>query len=114
MFLQTKNDRAADLLYTRVTQELGILQAGPDGKSKISVGRAVICWSCGYCGIPSNTEELTDENKTDESVAKMSARCTGCGDDHETNYVQLIQPDGSGIPWIDCDVSIPIDIPTTV
>jgi hypothetical protein len=101
------------LLYTRVIQELGILSAGPDGKSKISVGKAVICWSCGYCGIPSNIDELTDKSKSDESVANMSAKCTGCGDDHETNYVQLIQPDGSVIPWIDSDVSIPID-PTTV
>ena len=72
---------------------LELVRKGPDGTSSQSMGRAAVCWQCGYVGLPKNA----DAGGRSDAVAQ----CGGCGCDDQTNYVKCKQPDGSVVPWME-------------
>ena len=69
--------------------------AGPDGKSKISIGEAIICFDCGFVGLPVDSE------------TKLTPRCRSCSSKEQINFISFIQPDGSIIPWIELELQCP-------
>lgn len=96
LFCMTRNFALAKRLKQCTDAFLEILSKGPDGTSSQSMGRAAVCWGCGYVGLPKNA----DAGKN--SVAE----CSGCTSDEQTNYVQVKQPDGSVVPWMENKVGM--------
>jgi hypothetical protein len=78
---------------------LKIFAAGPNGNQKISVGQAILCWNCGHVGIPANTDDFPP-TKTDGLMPPF-AKCSACGETEQTNFVEIRQPDGTVIPFIE-------------
>ena len=73
---------------------MATLEAGPDGKSGQKVGRACVCWACGYVGLPKNAAQCSEKGPNPRGV------CAGCGDAAQTNFVRLVQS-GKTLPWIE-------------
>ena len=88
---QTSN---AEKVGDSMERYLKLLANGPDGKTKVSIGKGCICWSCGYLGLPANADAA-------EGDTFVAAKCRVCGLDNDTNYVQGTQPDGTTIPFIE-------------
>ena len=101
VFLSTgiNNGTNAQKCSNAISTALKIFQAGPDGNKKVSVGHAILCWNCGNCGLPKNTTDFP-ASKTDGKMPPM-AICSDCGGCDETNFLRIIQPDGSVVPWIE-------------
>lgn len=97
VFFSAGHQASAEKCHECVTRMLSLLQRGPDGKSKFSIGEAVLCWNCGHTGIPANASTLTS------SVDHKHGVCKKCGDNEQTNFVRGFQPGGSQIPWIEID-----------
>ena len=74
---------------------LGTLAAGPDGKTTQRLGRACVCWGCGFVGLPTNAAHCSEKGSSPAGV------CAGCGGDEQTNFVQGIRADGAKLPWIE-------------
>ena len=55
------------------------------------MGRAAVCWSCGYVGMPRNPD---DGEKSATKDAPLAV-CGGCGDDEQTNWAR-----GSPVPLL--------------
>lgn len=100
VFLQTQINGGSNALkcYDCISEVLKIFTAGPDGNKKVSIGQGILCWNCGQVGLPSNASAFPAD-KVDGKMPPM-AQCSGCGRDDETNFVQICQPDGTIVPWI--------------
>ena len=94
LFKQKGLELAIEKSMNCMEKYLKVLQDGPDGKSKVSLGRGCLCWDCGNIGLPKNQEEA-------EENASVKPICKNCNSDEETNYVDCNQPDGSKLPWIE-------------
>ena len=73
---------------------MALVAKGPDGTSSQSMGRAAVCWQCGYVGLPKNAD-------LGGKGSAVAAKCGVCESDEQTNYVQCKQPDGSIVPWME-------------
>eukprot|EP00232_Nephroselmis_pyriformis_P018644 CAMPEP_0182881028 /NCGR_PEP_ID=MMETSP0034_2-20130328/16928_1 /TAXON_ID=156128 /ORGANISM="Nephroselmis pyriformis, Strain CCMP717" /LENGTH=161 /DNA_ID=CAMNT_0025014041 /DNA_START=11 /DNA_END=492 /DNA_ORIENTATION=- len=93
LFCMTGNLGQAAQVKKDVDALLLILSSPPDGKPT-SMGTACVCWGCGRVGLPRNADAVG------ESLA-VAGQCAGCGEDDQTNFVQLKQPDGTVVPWIE-------------
>jgi hypothetical protein len=89
-----------------VDRLLKLLQDGPDGASKFTLGEAIICWACGHVGIPKNFDEY-QTSVAAGSDKQIYGQCSGCNSAEQTNFVNGVQPDGSRIPWIEKEMHIP-------
>ncbi len=101
VFLQTNinNGENASKCGTCLSNLLKIFEKGPDGNKKVSIGLGCLCWNCGHCGLPANTSEFPAD-KVDGKMPPF-AKCKGCGRNDETNFLQIKQPDGSILPFIE-------------
>lgn len=64
----------------------------PDGKSGVRLGKACICWHCGYCGIP--------KDYTEQQI--QPGPCYNCSSSAQLNWVRVCQPNGKeDLPWIE-------------
>jgi len=100
LFHQTNNDKCLDRLHEDMGRLLSILAKGPDGKTKISIGKGCICWSCGFVGLPSNAQEV------ETTSGFIAATCKLCSLNDDTNFIEGRQPDGSAIPFIEADLAL--------
>ena len=59
-----------------------------DPTKSIKVGRACICWKCGHCGIPKDSEKQV---------------CLHCQESNQVNWVRVLHPNGDQqeLPWIE-------------
>lgn len=105
LFLQTGNQVCGQRLCDCLDNLLKLLAEGPDGKNQISIGRGIICWGCGYVGLPKNMDELSPENEDLDDIQRVKAICQQCNSGNDTNFVDGMQPDGSTIPFIECNSS---------
>ncbi len=94
MFTHLGHTESAARLHGCVRRNLATLEAGPDGKSGQQLGRACVCWGCGYVGLPKNAAQCHPKKATPKGV------CAHCGEDDQTNFVRC-QKDGKVLPWIE-------------
>ena len=57
LFLRVGMVENADKLKEYMDGMITTYKENPDGKSGLRLGRARVCWSCGYCGLPKNYQE---------------------------------------------------------
>ena len=69
-----------------------ILASDPDGAAH-SLGRGVVCWSCGYCGLA----------KDPEAKAPL---CGSCGAD-DANFLRVLADKKQEVPWIQAKTLTP-------
>lgn len=92
----------------------------PDGKTGVRIGKACVCWNCGYCGLPKGTEF----SKQNDSRSQLEARtrtikkkknkkkenttppgpCWSCNESDQINWIQVTQKKDKKIievPWIE-------------
>lgn len=96
LFCMTGNLAQAKQCKKDVDTFLTMLEHGPDGKCAHTMGRACCCWLCGHVGIPKNIKDCA----TGQDVAGI---CGKCNSDAQTNFVQLVQRQGTTtrkIPWM--------------
>ena len=94
LFVHLGHRESAARLHGCVSRAMATLEAGPDGKSGQKVGRACVCWGCGYVGLPKNAAQCS------EKAPKPAGVCAGCGESAQTNFVRLVQS-GKTLPWIE-------------
>lgn len=93
-----------------VSAALKLFASGPNGNQKVSIGRACLCWNCGTCALPANLDDFPAD-KTDGNMPPF-ARCAGCGESEETNFIEIKQPDGTVVPFIQFEMQTgPADDP---
>mmetsp|Transcript_19894 Transcript_19894/g.24292 ORF Transcript_19894/g.24292 Transcript_19894/m.24292 type:complete len:178 (+) Transcript_19894:533-1066(+) len=84
----TGNVESAERMVACVESYLSLVSSEPDGVSQNGAGRAVICWLCGHCALPA------------ASKCKSLVSCASCGNGEQTNFIDVVQPDGSKVPWL--------------
>lgn len=63
-----------------------------DPSKAIKLGRACVCWKCGYCGIPKDYADSQEE----------SGPCLNCQETVQVNWVRVTQPNSDhDLPWIE-------------
>jgi len=83
----------------------------PDGKTNVRIGNGCVCWSCGHCGLPkdSNGEYTTNSsNLADKKKSKvLPGPCGQCGEVDQVNYLVVTRKDEftkkgvTNLPWIE-------------
>mmetsp|Transcript_35953 Transcript_35953/g.49912 ORF Transcript_35953/g.49912 Transcript_35953/m.49912 type:complete len:228 (-) Transcript_35953:19-702(-) len=89
LFCMTRCFNQAQQLKRDTDAFMNLLELGPSGSTSQSMGRACVCWGCGRVGLPKNPE------------GSGAPQCTGCGEDDQTNFVKVLQPNGTFIPWME-------------
>lgn len=109
VFMKTGNTESADRCKSCMERYLQILSSGPTGSLIINIGQACICWSCGFVGLPANTEQLTTNEGESPVRMKMPpfAICKNCSSGDKTNFILGKQPDDSPIPFLEQSNPIP-------
>jgi hypothetical protein len=79
-----------------INKYLGLIAANPDGTSKNNMGRACICWNCGYVGLPENAAHTPKSG-----VRGVLPLCKNCKQDDETNWVKPLNSKKKEIPWME-------------
>lgn len=92
-------------LQTSVETFCRLLESGPPVEA-VSMGVASVCWECGHVGLPVNVAQITKlapAKATKEELSKLeiTATCSRCSGNVQTNLVRVTQPDGSMVPWIE-------------
>ena len=92
-------------LQTSVETFCRLLESGPPVEA-VSMGVASVCWECGHVGLPVNVADVTKlapAKATKEELSKLeiTATCSRCSGNVQTNLVRVTQPDGSMVPWIE-------------
>ncbi len=109
LFLRVGMVDAAETVKRNVADLLDIYANNPDGKSNFLVGRGVVCWACGHCGIPKGGEGNTTVKKDLRNV--KPGPCNKCGEMEQVNWLKVTQKPGSvdvtksnkegELPWIE-------------
>jgi len=97
LFLRVGMVENAAKLKTCVDGMITTYKENPDGKSGMRLGRACVCWSCGYCGLPKNYQE-------GKSKKGPPGPCNHCGEPDQVNWLKVTTQQGkkgSEIPWIE-------------
>ena len=79
--------RAADC----AAQFIELLASPPDGRSSCAVGRAAVCWECGYIGLPRNGDAAPAKG-----YGGPLPQCGRCGSSAQTNFVRVEVGSGGG------------------
>ena len=97
LFLRVGHVGSAFTLHSAATKQLNILSNGPDGKTAYELGRACVCWNCGYVGLPKNKDKCKEKEVVPKGV------CAKCGRDEETNFVRVQSTEGEEkeLPWME-------------
>ncbi|GMH90833.1 hypothetical protein TrST_g3887 [Triparma strigata] len=109
IFLLTGNVLSARTLSSSTTEIIKLLENGPDGKSTMKLGRAVICWECGYAGIPKNADMC------DKVAVDIKGVCWNCGRDGETNFLKIVGGEGGEgkeveeVPWMEKNKDLEVE-----
>ncbi len=102
LFLRVGMVDNAKRLKERVDAMLNTYRENPDGKKNLKIGRASVCWNCGYCGLPKG---YTDSSKNKQNPGP----CNNCNEGTQTNWLRVTQQGvgasgskkGAEIPWIE-------------
>jgi hypothetical protein len=68
-----------------------ILENGPDGKQTNGLGQAILCFNCGFVGLPKGGD--------------IGMECSSCREEEQTNKIIVKQPDGTIVPWIESKIA---------
>jgi len=90
----------AHRLVRTTTAFIELFKAGPDGVSQHRVGRGAACFACGHCGIAANPKESNTPTEKGYHAEVMPV-CRACGDADQCNFFEIVQPDGTKVPWIE-------------
>ncbi|GMI57786.1 hypothetical protein ScalyP_jg10310 [Parmales sp. scaly parma] len=95
LFLRAGLVDSAKNLKSSTDKVLSVLSEGPDGKSTHSLGRACICWICGFAGLPQNAD------KTHNTETTPSGVCAHCNSNEQTNFILSLDSSKKPIPWME-------------
>ena len=107
LFLKVGRVEMAEKVSIACTSLFETYEKGPDGRTTHSMGRAIVCWNCGHCGLPSNGSETHMVNVTPKGI------CTNCRSDEETNFLKVTKAQGieagedQAIPWLELKAVAP-------
>lgn len=112
LFLRVGMVEAAENVKRDVADLLDIYVNNPDGKSNFLVGRGVVCWACGHCGIPKGGGEGNSTVKDDLLRNIPPGPCNKCGEIEQVNWLKVTQKPGGvdatknksnegELPWIE-------------
>uniref|UniRef100_A0A7S2L3Z1 Uncharacterized protein n=1 Tax=Skeletonema marinoi TaxID=267567 RepID=A0A7S2L3Z1_9STRA len=107
LFLRVGMVDAAENVKRNVADLLDIYSNDPDGKSNFHVGRGVVCWACGHCGIPKGGANQKGNNIKDDLDKITPGPCNKCGETEQVNWLKVTQPvDATNtkkeeLPWIE-------------
>ena len=86
LFLRCGMVDQAEKLQTTTSDMLDIYATKPDGSSH-SMGRAAVCWECGFCGLP-------------REAGAAAPACGACGAG-DANWLRVTrEKGGEDVPWI--------------
>lgn len=92
LFTQLQQWSSACNLQDAANRYLSILDEGPQAAG--CMGQGYICFSCGHCGIePEGIQPPSKDGK--------ACFCLKCKDNLNTNFVQLVLPNGQRLPWME-------------
>ena len=94
LFLRVGMVDAAERVKKNVADLLEVYVNNPDGKSNFIVGRGVVCWACGYCGIPKGDGATTQNGYSikDDLVKIPPGPCNNCGETEQVNWLRVTKP----------------------
>mmetsp|Transcript_3730 Transcript_3730/g.5700 ORF Transcript_3730/g.5700 Transcript_3730/m.5700 type:complete len:203 (-) Transcript_3730:52-660(-) len=111
LFLRVGMVDAAENVKRNVADLLGIYMNNPDGKSNFLVGRGVVCWACGHCGIPKGGGSEGNSNTVKDNDLRNNippGPCNKCGELEQVNWLKVTQPSVDAtkskkgeLPWIE-------------
>jgi hypothetical protein len=106
LFLRVGMVDAAENVKKNVADLLDVYSNNPDGKSNFLVGRGVVCWSCGYCGIPKGGANQKGNNMKDDLQKIPPGPCNKCGEKEQVNWLKVTKPGDvtnkkEELPWIE-------------
>ena len=86
LFLRCGMVDQAEKLQKTTSDMLDIYATNPDGSSH-SMGRAAVCWECGFCGLP-------------REAGAAAPACGACGAG-DANWLRVTrEKGGEDVPWI--------------
>mmetsp|Transcript_41648 Transcript_41648/g.126269 ORF Transcript_41648/g.126269 Transcript_41648/m.126269 type:complete len:203 (-) Transcript_41648:182-790(-) len=103
LFLRVGMVECAERLKDDTSSMLDRYATNPDGRTGLRIGRAVVCWSCGHCGLPDGGGSGDgDGGKEDDRRENAPPRpCGRCGETEQTNWLRFSQKRGETLPWIE-------------
>jgi hypothetical protein len=108
LFLRAGMIDAAENVKRNVTDLLDIYSNNPDGKSNFLVGRGVVCWACGYCGIPKGGGgSANQKGNNNNNMKEDPGPCNKCGENEQVNWLKVTKKPGDAtntkkeLPWIE-------------
>lgn len=103
LFLRVDMVENAERLRDDTASMLDLYADNPDGRTGLRVGRAVVCWSCGRCGLPEGAGEGgAGSSANDDRDERAPPRpCGRCGEAEQTNWLRFSQKRGETLPWIE-------------
>jgi hypothetical protein len=103
LFLRVGMVNSAEKLKQCADMMIGLYSENPDGKSGVRLGKACVCWSCGYCGLPKDFQEDHGNNGMKKKNTPPGP-CFSCNEINQVNWIRVTQKQGKKItemPWIE-------------
>ena len=97
LFVMAKMVPNAQRCAAAIGSFLGLVAAPPDGRSSCAVGRAAVCWGCGYVGLPLNRDTAAKVGYRGEHPICGGEGCAGGF--AQTNWVRPERAAGEAMPW---------------
>eukprot|EP00656_Telonema_subtile_P021110 TRINITY_DN22150_c0_g1_i2.p1 TRINITY_DN22150_c0_g1~~TRINITY_DN22150_c0_g1_i2.p1 ORF type:complete len:202 (+),score=33.98 TRINITY_DN22150_c0_g1_i2:138-743(+) len=112
LLLRVGHVESAQRLQQCTSKVFDVYAQGPDGSVTHTIGRACVCWSCGHVGVPRNHAQCSEKSNI------PAGKCGHCGEDAQTNFVRITQPNTADVmPWIEVTSDkavVPLAAPGTI
>mmetsp|Transcript_50889 Transcript_50889/g.99561 ORF Transcript_50889/g.99561 Transcript_50889/m.99561 type:complete len:193 (+) Transcript_50889:25-603(+) len=93
LFLRVGMVDPAERLREKTAAMLDLYADNPDGKTGLRIGRGVVCWSCGHCGVPKSGGDAKEKTPP--------GPCGNCGEVEQINWLRISLNKGENLPWIE-------------
>ena len=97
LFVMTNQHGSALRASACINKYLDLLASNPDGTSKNNIGRACVCWLCGYVGIPKNINEIPEK----DGYTNIMPICKKCNSSQQTNFIKPLDKNNKEIPFME-------------
>ena len=98
LFLRVGLVPNAEKLKECTDKMINLYSDTPAGMTGVRLGKACVCWNCGYCGLPRDFKEIKSKK-----IAPPGP-CFSCGETDQINWLRVTQKQGkciSEMPWIE-------------
>ncbi len=71
---------------------LDMYKTGPSGNNRVDIGQAIVCWACGFVGLPENLDAIGGSIAEIRENMPPFAACRNCHMSDETNFIRVEHP----------------------